>query len=82
MFGARLTEDQQMKELPVPDSFRTIVDDRDHRLAAFRSLVGRFYQGIKKGTSLAPSFYDGYRCQQVIDAVYNSSESGRWIEIR
>jgi hypothetical protein len=26
-------------------------------------------QGIEQGTSLAPSFYDGFRCQQVLDAI-------------
>jgi predicted dehydrogenase len=56
-------------------------DDRDHRLAAFRLLVRDFATGIDQGTSPAPNFTDGLRCQQVIDAVNESSGSGRVIRL-
>jgi predicted dehydrogenase len=74
--------DKQLRELPTPDRFRLLPDDRDARLSAFRILVQRFRQGISEGTSPEPNFYDGYRCQQIIDAVMESGQSGRWIEIR
>jgi len=34
--------------------------------------------GIKSGVSPAPTFEDGLRCQAVLDAVEQSSESGGW----
>ena len=74
--------DKELRELPVPERFRRLSDDRDQRMAAFRILAQRFRQGISAGTSPEPNFLDGYRCQQVIDAVQESGQSGRWIEIR
>jgi predicted dehydrogenase len=73
--------DKQLRELPIPERLRRIADDRDTRLAAFRILAQRFRQGISEGNSPEPNFNDGYRCQQVIDAVMESGQSGRWIEI-
>jgi len=35
--------------------------------------------GEKKRTD--PDFYDGLRCQQVLDAVVQSSATGKWVEI-
>jgi hypothetical protein len=37
--------------------------------------------GIDRHTSPAPNFDDGFRCQQVLDAVHASSESGRVIKL-
>ncbi len=34
--------------------------------------------GVASGSSPAPSFDDGYRCQAVLDAVERSSASGQW----
>jgi predicted dehydrogenase len=56
-------------------------DERDHRLAAFRLLVRDFTAGIEQGTSPAPNFADGFGCQQAIDAIRQSSESGRSIAL-
>jgi predicted dehydrogenase len=68
--------------LPMPAQYRPFGDPRDHRLAAFRLLVRDFNAGIERGTSPAPNFTDGLRCQEVIDAVRESSASGRTVRIR
>ncbi len=34
--------------------------------------------GVERGTSPAPNFEDGHRCQAVLDAVERSSASGQW----
>ena len=47
----------------------------------FRLLVREFFRGIEEGTSPAPNFYDGYRCQQVLDAVRESAATGRVVTI-
>ena len=70
-----------LQALATPAKYTPLKDDRDHRLAAFRLLVRDFGAGIDQGTSPAPNFTDGLRCQEVLDAVRASSESGRTIEL-
>jgi predicted dehydrogenase len=48
---------------------------------AFRLLVRDFSEGVERHTSPAPNFTDGLRCQEVLDAVRKSSESGRTIAL-
>ena len=65
-----------LQQLPTPARYTPFSDDRDHRLMAFRMLVRDFTAGIEQGISPAPNFTDGLRCQEVQDAVRESSESG------
>ena len=62
--------------LVTPAKYLPPTDPRDHRLAAFRLLVHEFNRGIDTGTSPAPNFADGLRCQEVLDAVRASSDAG------
>ena len=66
--------------LPTPAQFELAKDPRDHRLMAFRMLVRAFSDGIAKGASPHPSFEDGWRCQQVLDGVRRSAESGALVK--
>jgi predicted dehydrogenase len=66
-----------LAELKTPAQYTPFADARDHRLMAFRLLVRDFTTGIERGISPAPNFTDGLRCQQVLDAVRESAESGR-----
>ena len=68
--------------LETPGRYLPFKDARDHRLMAFRLLVRDFTAGIDRGMSPAPNFTDGLRCQEVLDAVRESSRSGRKVEIR
>jgi predicted dehydrogenase len=70
-----------LQELKTPPQYTPFTDARDHRLMAFRLLVRDFTKGIEKGSSPAPNFTDGLRCQQVLDAVRESSESGRTVNL-
>ena len=67
--------------LPTPVRFTPFTDDRDPRLMAFRLLVRDFNAGIARGTSPAPNFTDALRCQQVLDAIRESSRSGRTVAL-
>ena len=67
--------------LKTPPQYTPFTDARDHRLMAFRLLVRDFTKGVERGTSPAPSFVDGLRCQEVLDAVRESAESGRTIAL-
>jgi predicted dehydrogenase len=44
-------------------------------------LVQSFTKGVEQGTSPAPSFTDGWRCQQVLDALRESSMTDRTISL-
>ena len=81
VLGGRSGETEQMGPLTIPDRFHPMDDDRDQRLMAFRLLVRRFLQGIAEGTSPTPNLYDGYRCQQVMDAVKESNRTGQRVEL-
>jgi len=43
--------------------------------------VGDLLTAIAKKESVAADFYDGLRCQQVLDAVCESADSGKWVTI-
>ncbi len=70
-----------LQELKTPAQYTPFADPRDHRLMAFRLLVRDFTRGVEEGNSPAPNFTDGLRCQQVLDAVRASSESGRSVRL-
>jgi predicted dehydrogenase len=70
-----------LRELETPARYLPFKDPRDHRLMAFRLLVRDFTDGIERRTSPAPNFTDGLRCQEVIDAVRESSASGGTIAL-
>jgi len=78
--GARAGEEAR-HPLDIPERLEPFVDERDDRLTPFRLLTREFVQGIHEGKSPAPNFYDGYRCQQVLDAVRESAATGRRVEI-
>jgi predicted dehydrogenase len=40
-----------------------------------------FIQAILTGSTDIPTFYDGMRCQAVIDAVLQSAQERRWVEV-
>lgn len=70
-----------LKELETPARLTPFTDDRDPRLMAFRLLVRDFNTGIENGNSPAPNFSDALRCQEVLDAVRESSETGRVVTL-
>lgn len=43
--------------------------------------VKDFLQGIAEKKSVTPDFFDGWRCQQVLDAVTESSIGQKWVSI-
>ena len=70
-----------LQPLYTPRQYLPFTDARDPRLMAFRLLVRDFNAGIESGTSPAPNFGDGLRCQHVLDAVRESSRSGRVVQL-
>ena len=81
VYGARYIDGTTLQELPVPSTYIPFEDARDSRLLPFRILVRKFIQGISDGTSPSPNFYDGLRCQQILDSVRQSSKTGKRIQL-
>ena len=71
----------KLQPLATPAKYTPFTDARDHRLMAFRMLVREFSRGIDEGTSPSPNFTDGLRCQEVLDAIRLSSDTGRTVAI-
>lgn len=44
----------------------------------FINLAVHFLKAVASGLPALPDFYDGFRCQQVLDAVVWSAENGTW----
>jgi len=40
-----------------------------------------FIEAIANDTDTSPDFYDGVKCQQVLEAVDLSIERGKWVEV-
>lgn len=80
ILGARVGE-EKLQELEIPERLQPFTDERDDRLMPFRLMVREFVRGVNEGTSPAPSLYDGFRCQQILDAALESSRTGRRIAI-
>jgi predicted dehydrogenase len=49
--------------------------------ATIGPLVKRFLAGIRKGESPSPSFEDGVRAQEVLDAITQSIEDETWVQV-
>ena len=43
--------------------------------------IGDLLTAIKKGEGVKPDFWDGYRCQQILDAAWVSSKNDKWVDI-
>jgi len=48
---------------------------------AFVHEVRDLLLAIHEGRGAVPSFYDGLRCQQVLDAALASAHEGTWVEV-
>ena len=53
----------------------------DGRILPVARLASRFLDAIEGGGAASPSFSDGYRVQQLIDASRRSHDLGRWIDV-
>ena len=71
-----------LEELAMPDKFRPFADERDGRSMPFRLLVREFVAGVDTATSPSPNFYDGWKCQQILDGILESSRTGMRVPIK
>lgn len=85
--GARSSE-SQMQTLTVPDEAWGNVDrsgsEEAKMLALFTTQpVGcrLFIDAIVEDRPLSPSFYEGFKAQQIVDAALESQRGGCWVEV-
>jgi predicted dehydrogenase len=85
--GARHDEDE-LKELPVSAELWGDVDQDDFMSTMIpgvfmdQSIGARlFVDAILDDRPLSPTFHDGYKAQQMVDAALRSYEEKRWIAI-
>ena len=72
---------QEVAPIPRPSEFDPLPDDSDRRIPAFRRLVRDFKTSVAEGTSLTPNFDDGVAVQAILDAVRESSATGRAVKL-
>ena len=70
-----------LQELVMPGKFRPFEDQRDGRSMPFRLLVREFVAGIESGISPSPNFYDGWKTQQILDGILESSRKGGAVKL-
>ncbi|MBI3300877.1 MAG: Gfo/Idh/MocA family oxidoreductase [Deltaproteobacteria bacterium] len=82
--GARAGE-KTLSTLPIPERLREGLDTSDLGAAVgnflFAQLVRRFVAGIRARQPMTPSFLEGLRSQEVIDALVRSAAEGKWMRI-
>lgn len=71
--------DKEAVELPIPE--RLVPPSVAPLVALFVLLAQQFIRGIKEGKEVIPSFYDGMKHQEVMDAVLLSQTEGRWVTL-
>lgn len=77
--------DKTLSDLPIPERLRAGLDTNDLGSAVgkflFAHLTRRFVDGIRSGQPVTPSFLEGLRSQEVLDALVQSGVEERWVRV-
>ncbi|MHB8629792.1 MAG: hypothetical protein ACYDEO_26775 [Aggregatilineales bacterium] len=80
--------DEPFQPLAIPDRFMTGIDTTQPFVTQIVPMFVHqpigcrlFVDAILKNQPIVPSFYDGWKAQQVIDAALTSHDSGRWVDV-
>jgi predicted dehydrogenase len=77
LFAARKGE-RTLQPVPVA-ALQNPPSVRDPHYAPFWEWTRRIVAAVQEGRQIEPSFFDGWRSQQIIDAARRSQAEGRWI---
>ena len=80
LYGVKVGE-REVQKIDIPERLHPYSDPKDDRITSFSLFVEDFVKAIKDKGQASPSFYDGLRCQRVLDAVLLSSDTQRWTAI-
>ena len=82
-------DEEEFKELPVPDHLWENVDQSESffnqllQLFTNQSICDRlFIDAIIEDKPISPSFYDGLKVQEVIGAAIESHKGGSWVSVK
>jgi len=83
LIGGKLGENKKLQPIEIPAALKlNKYSDEDHLLVPpFVRLLDEFSKSIKTGRSLHPNFEDGFRIQQILDAIRLSNSKMSWISI-
>jgi len=80
LLGARRRE--PLAELPIPGRLTSGDDEFDHPLIQPTIMLMREWaRAIRTNVKTSPSFDDGVKIQEILDAVHRSSVQGRWVDM-
>ncbi|HEX5416448.1 MAG TPA: Gfo/Idh/MocA family oxidoreductase [Chloroflexota bacterium] len=80
--GTRQGESRPSR-LPIPEHIREAAGKRDAPAHLFPQSTAdyQFVEAILRDLPLTPSFYDGWKAQQVIEAAFEAAKSGKWVDV-
>jgi predicted dehydrogenase len=75
--------EEEFRLLPIPDRILAGVDEANpyHIISQFRGDY-LFIDSILEDRPISPSFYNGLKAQEVIDAAKESHKTGHWVSLR
>jgi predicted dehydrogenase len=77
--------DKKLTDLSIPERLQEGLDTKDLGAAVgnflFAQLTRRFVAAIRTGQPMTPSFLEGLRSQEVIDALVQSAAEERWVGV-
>ena len=59
----------------------TTPEETANRNEVYRRLTDPFFKAIRDGGPVSPDFHDGAAVQAVVDAVAQSIETGKWVNV-
>ena len=82
IFYAKGSEEYEKLEIPKDFELDMTLQEKDYRIPPFLKLLDQFSQSLSEyDNSYGPNLYDGWRNQQVLDAIRKSEQTGLRISI-
>ncbi len=74
-------EERAKEEIPVPQRLLSPKEYPDPRIWPFINLIGLLSQSIREKREMDPSFYEGVKHTEAIEAIRKSHATGRWVSL-
>ncbi len=89
ILGGKIGENQRLHALPLPDYYKNGLSSDDPRLRPFVTLATDFVEAVRTAKQagkalhqeIVPSFNDGYKVQQILEAARQSAETNCWVSL-
>lgn len=89
LLGGKAGETQRLRPLPIPSRYNDGPSSDDPRLRPFVTLASDFVAGVRAAKlagqvpaqEISPSFSDGFKVQQVLDAAQQAADTKCWVSL-